>query len=986
MINFLNSVFKKLFGSKHERDIKKIIPAVDIINNLEILFLDYEYDDFKKHTAKFEQMIQSELDENYVKNLNEKIIDSFKKLKSKKDSAIEFYIEKYRKIFLENRKDLEKKYDKSKMKLVILNAVSDERLEKLLEGLKKRIEKWLSADITMLETELANNFNLFMSSINPENITDIILPEAFALCREASMRRLGLRHFDVQLMGGMVLHQGKIAEMKTGEGKTLVATLSVYLNSLSNKGVHMVTVNEYLAKRDSIWMGEIYNYLGRTVGLILNEMNHNEKQEAYSRHITFGTNTEFGFDYLRDNMVVSSEQKVQREHNFAIIDEVDSILIDEARTPLIISGAAEDTTEKYYRINKLFPYLTKGERKEENDEVIETGDYWIDEKASAVALTDAGAKKCEKLLNMPDLFSIENMQFVHHINQMLRGHNLFKKEVDYIIKDGEVLIVDEFTGRLMPGRRWSDGLHQAIEAKEGLKVKLESQTLATITLQNYFRMYKKLAGMTGTADTEAQEFWEIYKLDVVIIPPNLTMIRKDYEDKIFRTKKGKYEAITNLIKEEHSKGRPILVGTISIEVSELLSRMLSKINIVHNVLNAKYHEREAEIISCAGQKNSITIATNMAGRGTDIMLGSSIADIGGLLVIGTERHEARRIDNQLRGRSGRQGDPGETVFYVALEDDLMRLFGSDRISGIMEKFGMDDSQEIEHPFISKAIERAQKRVEAHNFDIRKHLIDFDNVMNTQRDIIYKERNKMLSDENLSDFFIEIIYEVIENIVWEYCPEKSHSSDWDIDGLIDKYYKTFSIDLIKLKNTLLDKNSQELLYDYLCDEAKNSFLLKLNDMPPLHKNHIIRMIMLNILDNNWKDHLHNLDYLKEGIHLQGWASKDPVVAYKNQSMKMFTIMIRNVKECIVEYLFKIKMAVQQPVTEIASNYNIAELKHSESQAFSSEQQQSKNSNSGKQISGIQRQTQKQIEIVKIGRNDDCPCGSGKKYKKCCGKNA
>ena len=988
MLDFINSFLKKIFGSKHERDIKKMEPAVEIINSIEILFLDFEAEDIGKLTSDFMKILEAgKIPEDYVEKLNDSIIEKYKKLREADDGIVEQYIERYRNIFITNRKDIEKKYDKNRMKSVILNTLSDIRIEKLLEGLRSRLTEWRSTDPKQMEFALSDNWKKYFETIDRENLLNIILPQAFALAREASTRRLGLRHFDVQMMGGITLHQGKISEMRTGEGKTLVATLAVYLNSLTGSGVHMITVNEYLAKRDSIWMGELYKYLynfvpeEKVVGLIYNDMPHEAKGLAYDCLVTFGTNTEFGFDYLRDNMAVAAEHCVQRGHNFAIIDEVDSILIDEARTPLIISGAAEDSTELYYSINKLFPMLQLGERKEEGEEVKESGDYWIDEKGNSVALTDAGAKKCEKLLSMPDLFSIENMKIVHHIHQMLRAYNLFKKEVDYIIKDGKVVIVDEFTGRLMPGRRWSDGLHQAVEAKEGLRVENESQTMATITLQNYFRMYKKLAGMTGTADTEAQEFWEIYKLDVVVIPTNMPMVRIDHDDKIYKSKNGKYKAVVELIKENHKRGRPVLVGTISIEVSELLSTLLRREMIMHNVLNAKYHEKEAEIIASAGQKNAITIATNMAGRGTDIVLGEEVPGLGGLLVIGTERHEARRIDNQLRGRSGRQGDQGETVFYVSLDDDLMRLFGSDRIAGLMGKLGMDDTQDIQHPIISKSIERAQKKVEGHNFDIRKHLIDFDNVMNTQREIIYKERKKMLTDENLKDYFKEIIEEVVENFVLEYCPEKKERDDWDWQGLSDILYKHFQFEMSKIKNQLNQYSDQQQIYQFISDDIIKSYELKLQEIPAIHVNYFLRMLMLNTLDTNWKDHLYNLDYLKEGIHLQGWASKDPVIAYKNQSMRMFTGMILNIKETISEHFFKLRTEKVESAQKLqtASNYNITEMRHSSVSTFSGEGEGEKKSmrNSGPRKSSSSIPTP-----LKIGRNDDCPCGSGKKYKKCC----
>ncbi|MDI6781219.1 MAG: preprotein translocase subunit SecA [bacterium] len=788
-----------------------------------------------------------------------------------------------------------------------------------------------------------------------ETLEDI-LTEAFAVVREAGKRVVNMRHFDVQIMGGVALHEGNIAEMKTGEGKTLVATLAVYLNALTGRGVHVVTVNDYLAKRDKNWMCPIYEFLGLTVGAIQHDMTPPQRQQAYACDVTYGTNNEFGFDYLRDNMSPHKMMKVQRGHYFAIVDEVDSILIDEARTPLIISGPAEESTDKYYRVEKIVPFL----RKEK--------DYQIEEKLRNIALTEDGVKQAEKLLKIPNLYAPQNMDLVHHTNQALRAHFLFKRDVDYMVKDGQVVIIDEFTGRMMEGRRFSDGLHQALEAKEGVRIRQENQTLSSVTFQNYFRMYEKLGGMTGTADTEAEEFDKIYKLEVMVVLPNRVMIRTDNPDVIYKTQKEKYKAIIQEICQMYESGQPCLVGTISVEKSEKISGLLKEKGIPHQVLNAKYHEMEAQIIAQAGQRKAVTVATNMAGRGTDIVLGEGVAEAGGLHILGTERHESRRIDNQLRGRAGRQGDKGSSRFYLSLEDDLMRIFGSERISGLMERLGLEDDQVIEHPWITKAIERAQKQVEAHNFDVRKRLLEYDDIMNQQRTIIYAERDRILEDENLFDHAQEMIEEVMQSIVDTHAPRKSYPDEWDIDGLKTQILQVFGIILKPFDEC---RNPAELLEQLLL-EAKEVFQKRADMIGSENMNQLCCGIMLHVLDTMWKEHLHNMDYLKEGIHLRAYGQKDPLIEYKHESFGMFESLIHRIKSEIMEYLFKVQLvAADAPVmrheTISAPQQNKAAISSSSHHA-------------AKKTINVDEKDEKH----KIGRNDPCPCGSGQKYKKCHGK--
>jgi preprotein translocase subunit SecA len=802
------------------------------------------------------------------------------------------------------------------------------------------------------DDQLRQQTNLFRERIVNGETLDDLLPEAFAAVREASRRTLNMRHFDVQLIGGMVLHQGKIAEMKTGEGKTLVATLPAYLNALNGKGVHVITVNDYLARRDTQWMGHIFTFLGLTVGTIIHGMDDNERKEAYSADITYGTNNEFGFDYLRDNMKFDRATLVQKDLQFAIVDEVDSILVDEARTPLIISGPAERSTDLYYRVNSIIPSLAR-ER-----------DYAIDEKARTVTLTEDGVARAEKQLQVNNLYDPKNIELLHHINQGLKANTIFKRDVDYIVKNGEVIIVDEFTGRLMPGRRYSEGLHQALEAKEGVKIENENQTLATITFQNYFRMYDKLAGMTGTADTEAAEFKKIYDLEVIVVPTDKPMVRRDYPDAIYKTRKEKFNAVIEEIEELNRQGQPVLVGTISIDVSEQVSKNLKKKGIKHEVLNAKNHEKEAEIIAMAGQSGAVTISTNMAGRGTDIVLGEGVTEIGGLHIIGTERHESRRIDNQLRGRSGRQGDPGSSRFFLSLEDDLLRIFGGERITGIMDKLGMEEGEPIEHNLISRAIENAQSKVEGRNFEIRKQLLEYDDVMNQQREVIYRQRREALSGKDLKGSLLEIIEEKSDEIAISFADERVPSDEWDFKGLNEAIYKQFNLRLPPLDTDTLDGLNADGLAEFITEEATKYYEEREQAIGAEDFRQLERIVMLQTVDNLWKDHLLSMDHLKEGIGLRGYAQQNPLLVYKKEGFDMFQDMISRIKEETIGILFRVQLAEPKEIQEIQKP----------------REQQLTFSGSGEQ----QKKKPVKRAVKKIGRNAPCPCGSGKKYKKCCGR--
>lgn len=784
---------------------------------------------------------------------------------------------------------------------------------------------------------------------------DQLLPEAFAVVREAAKRVTGMRHYDVQMIGGVVLHRGKIAEMRTGEGKTLVATLPVYLNALTGKGVHVVTVNDYLARRDSEDMGRIYRFLGLSVGLIVHDMDFPDRKAAYRADITYGTNNEFGFDYLRDNMVVDMDQMVQRELHYCIVDEVDSILVDEARTPLIISGPGEKSADLYKVIAHIVSNMKEGE------------DYTVDEKQKQVAPTEVGIAKAEKMLGVDNLYDTEHgVDFSHHIMCAIKAKALMIRDRDYVVKDGEVIIVDEFTGRLMYGRRFSEGLHQAIEAKEGVQVQRESQTLATITFQNYFRMYEKLAGMTGTAKTEEQEFQKIYGLDVIVIPTNKPMIRTDFPDVIYKTRAAKYRAVVKEIVELHKAGRPVLVGTTSITQSEELSSMLKKQGVPHNVLNAKYHEKEALIVADAGQPGQVTIATNMAGRGTDIVLGEGVAALGGLHILGTERHESRRIDNQLRGRCARQGDPGSSRFYLSLEDDLMRLFGSDNIKGMMDKLGMDEDEPIENKLVTRSIENAQKKVEERNFNIRKQVLQYDDVMNQQREVIYKERRKVLEQADLRETVMEFTHKTVDRALTMYCPPEAYSEDWDLKNLV-KYCEEFFAPFGELKEENLADLSREELDEYLHKLADDIYAQREADISPEIMRELENLVMLKVVDNHWMEHLDAMDMLREGVGLRAYGQKDPLVEYKFEAFDMFEAMIEAIEDDVVKYMYRVNVVTQPEAAQ----------SHLENARTNNPTLDSPEGEGGQQPIVN--------EGPEIGRNDPCPCGSGKKYKNCCGKD-
>lgn len=833
-------------------------------------------------------------------------------------------------------------------------------LQKIFDHNKREIKRLADtvAVINSLEPEISkltddqlrNKTVEFKQRLSQGATLEEILPEAFAVVREAAVRTLGQRHYDVQLMGGIVLHEGRIAEMKTGEGKTLVATLPVYLNALTGKGVHVVTVNDYLASRDAQWMGQVYRFLGLSVGTIVHGLDFNERREAYNADVTYGTNNEFGFDYLRDNMVISEDQLVQRELNFAIIDEVDSILIDEARTPLIISGQAEDSTRYYSEFAKIVPRL-KAET-----------DYNVDEKARTVSMTEEGVAKVEKILGIDNLFDDANFELNHYLIQALKAHTLFVRDRDYVVKDGEVIIVDEFTGRLMPGRRYSDGLHQAIEAKEGVQVAKESQTLASITYQNYFRMYQKLAGMTGTALTEEQEFRQIYGMDVVVIPTNRPLQRIDHPDGVYKTSRAKYQAVLQDIIERHQTGQPVLVGTISIEKSEMLSKMLKQHGIPHQVLNAKYHEKEAEIVSQAGQRGAVTIATNMAGRGTDIVLGEGVVELGGLHIIGTERHESRRIDNQLRGRAGRQGDPGSSKFYVSLEDDLMRLFGSERISGLMDRLGWEENQPIEHPQISRAIENAQKKVEARNFEIRKRVLEYDDVMNQQREIIYEQRKNVLKGENIQEYIQGMFHRTFEQIVAQHADAKLLPEERNLDVIISLYNEITGKDL-SLSKAELESMTPEHITEKLAELAQAAYQAREQEFGSETMRRIEQLVLLQTIDNKWMQHLREMDDLREGIGLRAYGQSNPLLEYRFEAYEMFKQMTYFIQEDCLKLLFRVKL------TDEAAEERKARDRLSQATM--------NRGADGEEIVREPRRVEK-----RVGRNDPCPCGSGKKYKKCC----
>ena len=902
----------------------------------------------------------------------------------------------------------------------VLNLIFGSKNDREIKALRPVVDQinGLEAGLTPLSDQaLTDKTQDFKKRLESGQTLDDILPEAFAVCREMSRRTLNMRHFDVQLIGGMILHRGRIAEMKTGEGKTLVATLPVYLNALEGKGVHLVTVNDYLAKRDAQWMAQLYYALGLSTGVIqhdasfiydptyeasdkrLQHLRPCTRPEAYRADITYGTNNEYGFDYLRDNLVVTDlSQCVQRELNFAIVDEVDSILIDEARTPLIISGPTDQTTDLYYRINAIIPQL-KAEQ-----------DYTIEEKTKTASLTEDGNARVEKLLGVDNLYDPAHMDMVHHVVKALQAYTLYKRDVDYVVKDGEVIIVDEFTGRLMPGRRWSDGLHQAVEAKEGVKIANENQTLASVTFQNYFRMYNKLSGMTGTADTEAAEFAKIYNLDVNVVPTNRQMIRQDYADVVYRTEKEKFLAIVEEIKECHERGQPVLVGTISIEKSEKLAGLLNRNGVKHNVLNAKQHEREAEIVAQAGRKGAVTIATNMAGRGTDILLGGNpdfmykqvlyrdesipesrkleifeeirsdcernkqeVLTAGGLHILGTERHESRRIDNQLRGRAGRQGDPGTSRFYLSLEDDLMRIFASERVSQLMLKLGMEEGVPIEHGMVTRAIANAQKKVEAHNFEIRKQLLEYDDVMNKQREVIYRHRRAVLNGDNLTNDLHDMINSSVESTLTVYCPPDQYPEEWDVKGLTEVMQSQFGLDVTQGKadggDSLRDVGRDALLED-LRTHAREAYTKKEQELGPELMRFLEKTFMLQVIDHHWKDHLLGMDHLRDGIGLRGYGQKDPLIEYKREGFDLFAGMMERIKSDTLDRLFHVQAVRHEGEQPAAPPPSLL-----------SRPQPRMTLNRGDEPATAPAPAQRAEN--KVGRNDPCPCGSGKKYKKCHG---
>ena len=958
----------------------------------------------------------------------------------------------------------------------LLKALFGDYSKKEIKRIKPTLNKILELEETyaeMSEEELKKQTDILKDRLAKGETTDDILPDAFAVCREASKRVLGMKHFPVQILGGIVLHQGRISEMKTGEGKTLVATLPAYLNALTGKGVHIVTVNDYLARRDSEWMGKLYRYLGLTVGLIVHDLKPEERKSAYAADITYGTNNELGFDYLRDNMVVYKENKVERGHNYAIVDEVDSILIDEARTPLIISGPGDKSSELYEKADQLARTLKKKvfeeiDSKEDNEDYYKENsiDYIVDEKARTATLTQVGVKKAEKFFNIENLTDPDNLEIQHHVNQAIKAHSVMKRDVNYVVKDDQVIIVDEFTGRLMYGRRYNEGLHQAIEAKEGVKVESESKTLATITFQNYFRLYTKLSGMTGTAMTEESEFGEIYKLDVVEIPTNKPVLREDLPDAIFSTENGKFEAVIEDIIEAHKNGQPVLVGTVSIEKSELLSSLLKNKGIAHNVLNAKHHEKEAEIVAQAGKKGAVTIATNMAGRGTDIILGGNaeymakaemrkegfeeemiaeatgfadtndeeilkarkrftelndkfkeeikgeadeVREAGGLFIMGTERHESRRIDNQLRGRSGRQGDPGKSRFYLSGEDDLLRLFAGDRIKAIMNTFKVEENMPLESKALSKAVENSQKRVEDRNFDIRKNVLQYDDVMNKQREIIYGQRDQVLNGDDIRDTIIKMIEQTIESTVAQYLPEDYTKETWNFEGL-KEFYKGWLIfdndEDLNLTEEELKETESEYVIDKLVEKAKAIYEENEKLLPPELMREIERVNLLKSVDRHWMDHIDDMDQLKQGIRLRGYAQHDPVVEYRIEGFDMFEEMINSIRQDTVKLMLTVPKKIYEQQRLMAELQKARELQLQRHQEQLQKQAEINAAREAEQEQEAVRMVLKREQLAKptwtssdgesdrpkpvrktvkqkVGRNDPCPCGSGKKYKKCCG---
>jgi preprotein translocase subunit SecA len=993
-IPFIDRILRFFFGSKQERDLKRLNPIAELVGLFEPTVHDRPDEWLEGRTDDYQQLLDEGMTvEGRREYYREALKDAHERLA---DLDPQKCADALRDRLTANREELSEKYEGDAFQIAIESPLSADNVEGLAEAYRERVREWQEQSIDEILERFEELWSHFISEMPDEESEKqlwLLLPEAFSVVRESAHRRLGLRHYDVQVLGGVVLHEGRIAEMKTGEGKTLAATMPLYLNAITGKGCHLVTVNDYLARRDARWMGEIYEKLGMTVGLIQEGMKPDRRREEYDAHITYGTNNEFGFDHLRDNMAVSEEDTVQPEHNYAILDEVDSVLIDEARTPLIISGPAEKPASMYRDIDRVVNRLDP-----------ET-DYEVDEKKESVSLTESGADKVEQRMELDNLFDTSNMDLVHHINQAIRAHELYERDAEYVVKEGEVLIVDEFTGRLQPGRRFSDGLHQAIEAKENVEIEQENQTLATITIQNFFRMYNKLAGMTGTADTEAEEFSEIYDLDVVVVPTNEPDIRVDHEDAIYKTEEAKFDAVVEEIKRLHENDLPVLVGTVDIDKSELLGEMLKREGISHNILNAKNHEKEAAIVAQAGQPGAVTIATNMAGRGTDIVLGDGVIDdecpvqpddedeepycphdpICGLHVIGTERHESRRIDNQLRGRTARQGDPGASRFFVSLEDELMRLFGSDQISGMLDKLGLEEGQRIEHPWISKSIKRAQSKVENHHFEMRKKLLEYDDVMEKQRRIIYGERKKALKQDDIQDTIMNLFEQQVDHWVDFYGEDRRPAEDWPLSDLLD--------DLRALTGWEPDQQTREEWLSMLKDELREALMEQLvalyeekeEELTPEVMRDVERQLLLQIIDTHWKEHLTALDNLRQGIHLEGMAQRDPLVQYKRESFDMFEELQVKIREDLIEFLLQVETVSDMEYTGVMDD---AEYEHDaveglesmvEDETADAQQQAVESGQSGGESSA-------QTTVVNeedVGRNDPCPCGSGKKYKYCCG---
>ncbi len=995
-IPFVDKILRFFFGSKQERDLQQLQPMVELINLFERTVHDRPDSWFTGRTNKFRRLINEEFSPEERADYYRSVLTETQQKINQLD--IDKVAEDFASRLLANREELLEKYKEDAFRGAIEAPLKPANIEKLKRNYRKRIDSWQQQSPEELEQQFSRLWDHFYSEAPEDKIQKklwFLIPEAFAMVREIAHRRLGLRHYDVQVLGGIALHEGRITEMKTGEGKTLAATMPLYLNSLLERGCHLVTVNNYLARRDARWMGEIYEKLGVSVGLIQEGMKPGDRKPEYTQDITYGTNNEIGFDYLRDNMAVDPEDIVQPEHYYAIIDEVDSVLIDEARTPLIISGQADKPVSLYRKLDGVARSLQ------------ENKDYEIDEKKHSVSLLDEGTDKVEEKLDLDNLFSTANMELVHHIHQSIRAHKLYERDSEYVVKDGQVIIVDEFTGRLQPGRRFSEGLHQAIEAKEGVEIEQENKTLATITIQNFFRMYDKLAGMTGTADTEAEEFQEIYDLDVVVVPTNDPDIRVDKDDAIYRTQEEKYRAVINEIEHLHEHGQPVLVGTIDIETSELLGRMLAEKGIDHEILNAKNHEKEAAIIARAGQAGAVTIATNMAGRGTDIVLGEDVIKEDcpiqpeedpeadpycphdpncGLHVLGTERHEARRIDNQLRGRTARQGDPGASQFFVSLEDDLMRLFGSDRISGILQKLGLEEGQRIEHPWISKSIKRAQSKVESHNFEIRKQLLEYDNVLDRQRKIIYNERTKALKESDVSGTVERFINAQVEEWLEYHAVDRRPAIDWPLEELLDDVESLIDWQPNEEKAERWQKKRREEIKDLLLEEIHGLYQQREEELGEEIIRDMEKQLLLQVIDTHWKDHLHAMDSLKQGIHLEGMAQKDPLVEYKRQGFEMFETLQTRIREDLLRFLFQVEVVAEMPGLE---SPEVTEFKHDEFQQMGdlledeTAEAQQEAVRSGKSGGSSDESTRGTVVKEKdVGRNDPCPCGSGKKYKYCC----